>query len=73
MPFTNQQGLINPTWAKWLGQLYLRIGGASAPSNAGFLSDITTLQTDVADINTNLTTINSAITLLQGLTNGRQL
>lgn len=56
-PFTSQNGLITPTWSKWIQQLYLRAGGASSPSTTGFASAITTLQANVGTIQTEITTL----------------
>ncbi len=34
IPMTDARGLIQPTWGKWFRELYLRVGGTIAFSNA---------------------------------------
>lgn len=73
-PFTSQNGLITPTWSKWIGELYLRAGGASSPSTAGFASAITTLQSNVGTLQTEVTTLNTTVTNeVNALSLGRHL
>ncbi len=38
-PLVDKNNLITPTWSKWLLQLYLRAGGADAPSNGSGLTN----------------------------------
>lgn len=85
-PMTDGQGVMTPIWAKWINQLYLRAGGASAPSNGTFASQssvtalqtsVTSLETSVTALNTEVSTNTSNITTLtnevNGLSVGRQL
>ena len=77
-PFTSgQNGMLTPAWSTWIRQLYERIGGASSPSNAGIVSDITTLQNQVGILQTQVSTLNTEMTTVtnevNGLLVGRQL
>ncbi len=42
-PFVDKNSLITPTWSKWLLQLYLRAGGADAPSGGGLTNPMLNL------------------------------
>ena len=74
---TSGNGILTATWSVWIRQLYERIGGASSPSNAGIVSDITTLQTQVATLQSEVSTLTTEMTtvtnLANGLSVGRQL
>lgn len=76
-PFVGASGMLNSAWSYWLRQVYERIGGASSPSNAGFASDIETLQTQVTLLQTEVGTLNTEMTkvtnIANGLSVGRQL
>lgn len=37
IPLVDKNGVITPAWSKWITQLYLRAGGASAPPNGDLL------------------------------------
>lgn len=73
VPFVDPSGIISQAWSKWIGQLYLRAGGASSPSTAGIVSAITTLQANVGVLQTSISTINTEVDILNGLLLGRQL
>lgn len=73
----SSNGILNPVWAKWINQLYLRTGGASSPDLSAIVSDIKTLQANVAVLFAGVTSLNSSVSTLTkdfiNLSVGRQL
>lgn len=76
-PMTDKSGAISGPWINWIRQVYLRIGGASAPSPTGIASDIATLQSNVGVLETDIAVLQPemvAVTnLADALSVGRQL
>lgn len=76
-PFVDNQMNITPAWSKWLNQLYVRVGGATAPSPSEVSSDILTLQHNVATLTSEVSALITENTTLTNLANalsvGRQL
>lgn len=76
-PFVDSQMTITPAWSKWLNQLYVRVGGATAPSPSGIASAILTLQSNVAILTTQVTALSVQVSPLTDEVNalrvGRQL
>lgn len=62
-------GTISEPWAKWIRQMYQRVGGISALSNIELETEldanITDLQTDITSLQSSVTSLQSSVTTLQ--------
>lgn len=67
-PVVDRTGVMSNAWIGWFREMFIRIGGNVAPSNdeLGTSADVTTLQNQVA-------TLQTQVTVLEGLGQGRQL
>lgn len=70
IPMIDRSGLLSMTWENWFRQLFARIGGSVALTNAELEADISALQTTSASHTTSIATIN---TTLNDILQGRQL
>lgn len=67
--FTNDAGFLSDPWAKWFRQLFTRIGGSVALTNADLEADIAALEATTATHTSNISSLQTSINdILQGRT-----
>jgi hypothetical protein len=57
----NENGFISEPWSKWFRQMFLRVGGSDALSNAELAASLSSLQTSVDDNTTSLLGLQGSI------------
>lgn len=69
-PMIDKNGAITPIWSKWFNTLYIQTGSSSSTSLTSLIATVAIIITQIATINSTLTTQQNEI---NGLGVGRQL
>ena len=73
VPIQSKSGELHPLWAAWFRELFTRVGGTGADSNLTLTTAITTMQTTVDQVNTDVNALNALYAEVTALGQGRDL